>query len=67
VKKTTSREREKDHDLGRRIRAAGIPISTETEDEAPEERMIRQDIEAYEITVFDVPTAPCRSCTTPEG
>jgi hypothetical protein len=56
MKKAASREREKDRGLVRRIRAAGIPIFTDTEEEEPEvepELLIRQNSEAYESAVFD--------------
>ena len=54
MKKSTSHETEKDRELARRIRAAGIPILAESnKDEAPA-LLIRQDINAYESMVFDI-------------
>jgi len=54
MKRSTRREREKDRELVRRIRDAGIPIFIDTDKDEEPELLIRQDFDAYESIVFDV-------------
>jgi len=55
MRKLGHREREKEREIERRLRAAGVPIEAGKE-ESPE-LLIRQDIDAYEGTVFDAAEA----------
>jgi len=54
MKRLAHREREKHQKLVRRLRAAGIPVYFETNEDAVEELLIRQDFDAYESILFDV-------------
>jgi hypothetical protein len=54
MQKLTRRERDKEKELAGRIQAAGIPLVVEPNKNEEPEILIRQDVEAYESTVFDV-------------
>jgi hypothetical protein len=53
MKTSTRRGREKSRELRRRFRAAGIPVSFESENDEVPELLIRQDFDTYDTFVFN--------------